>query len=200
MADMDSFDEGVGPGQSGWLLAGYAGVAGFLVVEATVRKPGTASSLDASGEDHNTTRRIIVGYLSAALLTPLLHRWRRGRLPLGSGPLGLTIQAAGLGMRVWSMRTLAQSYSRTLRTSDDQKVVESGPYRFVRHPGYAGSLLTWIGFGITSGSVPVIGLVAGLLGPPYWLRITTEEKLLRQGLPGYIEYSDRTKRLIPRIW
>jgi protein-S-isoprenylcysteine O-methyltransferase Ste14 len=48
--------------------------------------------------------------------------------------------------------------------------------------------------------VPVIGLVAGLLGPAYWLRITTEEKLLRQGLPGYIEYSDRTKRLIPRIW
>jgi protein-S-isoprenylcysteine O-methyltransferase Ste14 len=200
MTDMDWFGGDVGPGWSKWLLAGYAGVAGFLVIEATVRAPGTASSLEASAEDQNTTRRIVAGYLICASLTPPLRRCRSGRLPPGSGPLGLTIQAAGLGLRIWSMRTLGQSYSRTLRTSHGQILVESGPYRFIRHPGYLGSLLMWTGFGVTSGSVPVIGLVAGLLGPAYRLRMSAEEKLLAQALPGYTAYGRRTKRLLPGVW
>ena len=88
----------------------------------------------------------------------------------------------------------------TYPASRGQTVVESGPYRFVRHPGYAGSLLIWTGFGVCSGSLPAIGLVASLLGPAYWLRISAEEKLLQQNLPGYIAYSQRTKRLLPGVW
>ena len=98
------------------------------------------------------------------------------------------------------MRTLGTSYTRTLHTEGEQHVVDSGPYRLIRHPGYTGSLLTWTGFTLTSRSMPVIALVAGLLGRAYHRRIVAEEKLLQRDLPGYTAYSHRTKKLIPLLW
>jgi protein-S-isoprenylcysteine O-methyltransferase Ste14 len=99
------------------------------------------------------------------------------------------------------MHTLGRFYSRTLRTESDQHVViETGPYRLIRHPGYTGSLLTWAGFALTSRSAPVTVVVSALLARAYGRRILAEEQLLRRTLPGYASYSQRTKRLIPYIW
>jgi protein-S-isoprenylcysteine O-methyltransferase Ste14 len=170
------------------------------MLEALTRQRGTASSLDASEDDRGTTRVIITAYALAADLPLLLRRLPLPQLPTMAGPAGLIVQASGLALRAWSMRTLGASYTRTLRTDDEQRVVEEGPYRLVRHPGYAGSLLTWSGFALTSRSVPVIGFVAGLLSWAYRRRITAEEELLRRELPGYAAYSGRTKRLIPFVW
>ena len=75
-----------------------------------------------------------------------------------------------------------------------------GPYRFVRHPGYLGTLLAWIGFALTSRSLPVVGLVAVVFGRTYARRIVAEERLLARALPGYREYATRTWRLIPFAW
>jgi protein-S-isoprenylcysteine O-methyltransferase Ste14 len=183
----------------GWLAAGYAGLAGFLVLEGLARERGGASSLD-SADDRGTTRLILGAYGLAAGLPPLLRTLRGGRLPRLAGPLGLATEAAGLGLRLWSMRTLRSSYSRTLRTSAGQQVTERGPYRRIRHPGYLGSLLTWIGCSVTSGSAPAAAAVTGLLAAAYVRRITAEEALLRRELPGYGDYAGRTKRLIPLVW
>jgi protein-S-isoprenylcysteine O-methyltransferase Ste14 len=70
----------------------------------------------------------------------------------------------------------------------------------IRHPGYLGSLLTWIGFAPTSRSAPVVALIPELLGAAYSRRIMAEENLLRRDLPGYTSYSERTKKLIPFVW
>jgi protein-S-isoprenylcysteine O-methyltransferase Ste14 len=183
-----------------WLLVGYGGLAGFFALEALTRKPGAASSLAASPDDRGTTRMIVTGYVVAAEAPLTLRRIPLPQLPQLAGPVGLALQASGLALRTWSMRTLGTSYTRTLRTEDHQHVIDTGPYRFVRHPGYAGSLLTWTGFGLTSRSIPVIILVAALLGRAYQQRIVTEEKLLQRELPGYAEYIHRTKRLVPFVW
>jgi len=114
--------------------------------------------------------------------------------------VGVGLEAAGLGIRAWSMRTLGQSYSRTLRVEEAQHIVERGPYKLVRHPGYAGSLLIWTGFALTSRSLPGVAVVAGLLGVAYHQRVAAEEALLRRDLPGYAAYTERTKRLIPFMW
>jgi protein-S-isoprenylcysteine O-methyltransferase Ste14 len=189
------------PSDVRWLLVGYAGLAGFFALEAVLRRPGNASSLDASDADRGTTR-LIVGAYAVAVEVPLLARGLPTRsLPRAVAPVGFLVQAAGLALRAWSMRSLGTSYSRTLRTDGDQQVlVESGPYRLIRHPGYAGSLLTWIGFAVTSRSVPVTIVVPGLLGAAYIRRIEAEEELLRRDLPGYATYSERTMRLIPLVW
>jgi protein-S-isoprenylcysteine O-methyltransferase Ste14 len=183
-----------------WLLVGYAGIVGFFAVEALARKPGTASSLAASKDDRGTTRMIVTAYVVAMPLPLVVTRIRIGQLPPVTGPVGLVMQAIGLALRAWSMRTLGTSYTRTLRTADQQHVVDAGPYRLVRHPGYTGSLLTWAGFALTSRSIPVILLAAALLGRAYQQRIVAEEELLRRELSDYADYMQRTRKLVPFLW
>jgi protein-S-isoprenylcysteine O-methyltransferase Ste14 len=185
---------------TGWFLAGYAGLAGFFALEALTRQRGSASSLTASADDQGTTRMIVTAYGVAAGLPLVLRRLPVPQLPRAASPVGLVLQAGGLTLRAWSMRTLGASYTRTLRADEKQRVVDTGPYRVVRHPGYTGSLLTWTGFAISSRSWPVIALITGLLGRAYQRRVTAEEKLLQRDLPGYTAYSHRTRRLIPFLW
>jgi protein-S-isoprenylcysteine O-methyltransferase Ste14 len=192
-----------GRGEARWLAVGYGGLAGFFVLERLLRHPGGPSSLKASGDDQGTTKMIIAAY-GLAVDAPLLTRWLPGRpLPPVAAPAGLLVEATGLAWRAWSMRALGSSYSRTLRVvegKDHQTVVDAGPYRLIRHPGYLGSLLTWVGFALTSRRPPVVALIVGLLGVAYRRRIAAEEQLLRRDLPGYTTYSERTKKLIPFVW
>ena len=181
-------------------MAGYSGLAGFLVLESAVRQRGSASSLEDSTDDQGTTRLILGAYVVAAVLPPLLRPLRMRRLPRSAGPLGLAIEATGLGVRLWSMRTLRGSYSRTLGTTAAQHVINDGPYRLIRHPGYLGSILIWAGCTLTSGSLPTVSAVTGLLVGAYRRRITVEERLLVRDLPGYLDYSKRTKKLIALLW
>jgi protein-S-isoprenylcysteine O-methyltransferase Ste14 len=183
-----------------WLLAGYAGLAGFFAAEASIRQHGSASSLAASHDDQDSTRSIVRAYVLAASLPLVLRAIPGRRLPKVAQPLGLALQAGGLALRVWSMRTLGAFYSRTLRTEEDQKVVDTGPYRLVRHPGYLGSVMIWTGFALSSGSLPVVAGVTGVVGRAYGHRIDAEEQLLGRELPGYDDYSQRTWKLIPLIW
>jgi protein-S-isoprenylcysteine O-methyltransferase Ste14 len=192
-------------GGQGWFLAGYAGIAGFLALEALTREPGRAASLETSADDQGTTRMIVAAYAIAAELPLLLRRvpalgGPALQLPPAAAPAGLVLQAAGLGLRAWSMRTLGGSYTRTLQTGAEQAVITAGPYRLVRHPGYTGSLLTWTGFALTSRSLPVLALAGGLLGRAYQRRIAAEEQLLARDLPGYGAYQARTRKLVPYLW
>jgi protein-S-isoprenylcysteine O-methyltransferase len=188
-----------GPGR-GWFLAGYAGVAGFLAVEATTRQPGAASALDGAPDDAGSTRALGTAYLAAAVSAPALRRIPVRPLPWPVPALGLAMQASGLALRAWSMQTLRQSYTRTLRVSNEQEVVDRGPYRHLRHPGYLGSLLVWAGFALSSCSLPVVGAVAALIVPAYVRRIDAEETLLERELHGYAAYQERTKKLVPALW
>ena len=190
-----------GSSRRGWLAASYAGAAAFFALEAVAREPGEASDLAATESDQGTTRQLVAAYGLAAGLSPMLRRLRAGQLPPVCEPAGVGMMTAGLALRAWSMRTLGAYYSRTLRTTSDQGVVECGPYRVIRHPGYLGSIMVWTGFAVTSGSAAAALGVAALMGNAYSRRIAAEEAMLtgRFG-SGYAEYSQRTKRLIPFIW
>ncbi|HWF17572.1 MAG TPA: methyltransferase [Acidimicrobiales bacterium] len=183
-----------------WFLTGFAGVTGFLALEALVRQPGSAYDLHASTDDDSSTRGLIVAYALALLSAPLLRRLPVRSLPALAAPLGLAVLLLGLVLRVWSMQTLSHAYTRTLRVSNLQTVTDRGPYRHVRHPGYLGSLLIWCGFALSSGSAVVVGTLAALLVPAYLHRIGAEEELLERQLLAYADYRDRTKRLVPHVW
>lgn len=186
--------------RSDWLLAGYIGAGGFFVQERFLRRPGTASSLNASPDDHGTTRILLTSSGLAYGLPLALSRLPVPMMPPAAAATGLIMQGCGLALRVWSMRTLGAFYTRTLRTAQNQHVVDTGPYRVIRHPGYAGALLVWIGLALASRSAPATSVVAALMGRAYQRRITAEETLLRQALPEYGNYSRRTKKLIPLVW
>jgi protein-S-isoprenylcysteine O-methyltransferase Ste14 len=90
----------------------------------------------------------------------------------------------------------------TVRIQDDRghRVVTTGPYRVVRHPMYAGTILQQTAFALLLGSawafVPVAVIFAALV-----IRTALEDSTLRAELPGYAEYARRTRyRLIPPVW
>ena len=70
----------------------------------------------------------------------------------------------------------------------------------VGHLGYLGSILIWAGCSVASGSLLTLSAVTGLLAGAYRRRIAVEEKLLARDLPGYLDYSNGTKKLIPLLW
>jgi protein-S-isoprenylcysteine O-methyltransferase Ste14 len=79
-------------------------------------------------------------------------------------------------------------------------VCDSGPYRVVRHPGYAGNILPLLGIVLALGSVwTIIPAVAALIIAV--IRTALEDRTLQEELPGYREYTRRVRyRLIPGVY
>ncbi len=99
------------------------------------------------------------------------------------------------------MAILGNSYSRELQVTDRQLLMMAGPYRIIRHPGYAGSLLVWIGFALGAGSWAGAILTGIVLGAAYVYRITAEERVLCAKFgAAYQNYQQQTWRLIPGLF
>jgi protein-S-isoprenylcysteine O-methyltransferase Ste14 len=82
----------------------------------------------------------------------------------------------------------------------EQKVVSSGPYRYVRHPMYAGMIFYLFGLPLLLGSWWGLLWGCGLLGL-FSMRILIEEGTLKKGLPGYTDYAAQVRyRLVPGVW
>ncbi|MFI1912989.1 methyltransferase family protein [Nocardia sp. NPDC020380] len=115
--------------------------------------------------------------------------------------LGILLMVGGLVLRVWSIAVLGKSFRTTVEVDADQTVVNSGPYRWVRHPSYSGMLLLTIGYGIASDNW--ISLLVTIVLPAAALlrRIGLEEEVLVETLgQPYEEYRIGTKRLVPGVW
>jgi protein-S-isoprenylcysteine O-methyltransferase Ste14 len=114
---------------------------------------------------------------------------------------GMAILVAGAGLRVWSFQALGRYFTFTVKVSPDQPVVTGGPYRLLRHPGYAGGMLAMIGIGVLWGNWVTLATVTLLwLALIVW-RIQFEENALLTTLDGrYRTYAAHHKRLVPLIW
>ncbi|MEU8920685.1 isoprenylcysteine carboxylmethyltransferase family protein [Kitasatospora sp. NPDC048545] len=165
------------------------------------REDAAAGSWHADRRDRGSTRLLLGCYLLSTLVVVVSDRASIGRLPGWAGWFGVALAAAGLALRAWGMRTLGAYYTRTLRTVDAQHVVSTGPYRLIRHPGYAGSLLVWTGYATGTGSWAAALVVAALLLAAYGWRIAAEERLLLDSLGGaYAAYRRTSKRLVPFVY
>jgi protein-S-isoprenylcysteine O-methyltransferase Ste14 len=109
--------------------------------------------------------------------------------------------ALGSALAYWSMKAnrFFSSYVR-IQTDRGHQVVESGPYAYLRHPGYAGSILFTLGTPILLNSTLafVLAVVTTLITV---LRTFLEDRTLRQELPGYQQYAETVRyRLLPLVW
>ena len=117
------------------------------------------------------------------------------------GLVALAVMLIGLGLRVWAAVTLGRCYTRTLTTTENHKVVTTGPYSRVRHPAYLGVILLWSGFGVLSSSSAVALLFPVMFTAVYLYRISVEEKMLVEVMgDAYVQYQRRTKKLIPLVY
>jgi protein-S-isoprenylcysteine O-methyltransferase Ste14 len=114
---------------------------------------------------------------------------------------GIIVLIAGLIIRWIAILTLRRYFTVNVNISSDHKIIEYGIYRYLRHPSYAGSILSFLGLGLAfcnwlSILVLVIPVVAA-----YMYRIHVEEAALVGAFgDAYREYAKRTKRLMPRIY
>jgi protein-S-isoprenylcysteine O-methyltransferase Ste14 len=114
---------------------------------------------------------------------------------------GLVVFVAGSGVGLWAMH-VNRFFSSAVRLQQErgQYVIADGPYRWVRHPGYAAAIPTIVASGLVlcSWLTTALGAVGAL-----WLvrRTVVEDRMLRAQLPGYQDYARHVRwRLIPRLW
>ena len=104
-------------------------------------------------------------------------------------------------LATWAMR-VNRFFSATVRIQSDRghTVVDTGPYRFVRHPGYTGAVIGILATPFLLGSFVALVPAAAVAGG-YIIRTRKEDTLLHWQLPGYDEYAQRVRcRLLPGIW
>jgi protein-S-isoprenylcysteine O-methyltransferase Ste14 len=115
--------------------------------------------------------------------------------------VGFAILVAGLLLRAWAILTLGRFFTPSVQIQTGQRVVESGPYRYVRHPSYTGMLIGLIGLGIALDDWLSLLVLALLPLTGILVRIRYEESVLLDSLgDDYRDYASRTNRLVPGVW
>jgi protein-S-isoprenylcysteine O-methyltransferase Ste14 len=187
----------------GIYLVSIAVNASFLMRRSpeTVAERGTAP-LTQTWDKIVSSVWAVAQYLLVPLVAALDVRllWS-GEVGLGWHIAGAILFTGGLGLFGWAMITNAY-FSTAVRIQSERghAVCTSGPYRAVRHPGYAGVLLQNIGVPLLLGSwwalIPsIVGTVA------MTARTVFEDRTLRAELTGYNDYAQRVRyELIPGIW
>jgi len=115
--------------------------------------------------------------------------------------LGIFAFVTGLALRWYSVIHLGRFFTVDVAIAEDHQLVDSGPYRFIRHPSYAGILLACLGFALSfTNWASLFAIFIPCLAVILW-RVHIEEEALIAALGDeYRNYMRRTKRLIPMVY
>jgi len=128
-------------------------------------------------------------------------RFHWSHVPFALKALGFLgfIPSAALGL--WALKE-NRYLSDVVRIQDDRghTVCTTGPYRYVRHPMYAGVILFILCFPLYLGSLYAF-IPASIIAILFVIRTSLEDATLRKELPGYKDYEERVRyKLVPRVW
>jgi protein-S-isoprenylcysteine O-methyltransferase Ste14 len=114
---------------------------------------------------------------------------------------GVVVILLGVGLREWSVRVLGASFAVRLGVADDHRLVDRGPYRWIRHPNYAALLMVALGTALALSS-PVAAVATFTVWLPVtMLRVAREERLLLAHYgERYAGYRKRSWRLLPGVY
>jgi len=161
------------------------------------------------GEPSEFDKKQRVAYLAGAVYIPVLvvvPSWEythlNGPIPR-DGPLalvGLVLFASGIIVLASAMRALGRLYTSYLGIQPEHQLVTTGPYKYIRHPGYLGEIMSMFSVGLSLSSI--VGLALGVVSLGLVLvRIRYEEEMLIENFGNeYRSYMKKTKRLIPLIY
>jgi protein-S-isoprenylcysteine O-methyltransferase Ste14 len=186
---MKYFTQGLIPAQ--WLLWALYWVVASFNVKRTVRRESALS---------RAAHFVPLGLAGWLLATPTLSGWLGARwLPrtwMGY-EVGVTLVALGLAFAVWARIVLAGNWSGSVTLKDHHDIVQTGPYRFIRHPIYTGLVLAFFGSALARGEWR--GLVAvAIVVAALWRKWRLEERWLEESFGAtYATYRKTTWALIP---
>ncbi len=191
LADLSALDhDGVSHAAGGLRTLGAVLVVAFyaMVMWCYLRRgPAVASS------GSMTAHAAAIAATWMPFVLPLLH----GSQP-GSGRLAVSdvLLVAGLAWSLWSLRFLGRNMSVLAQA---RGVADRGPYRWVRHPLYAGEIVSSLGVAIAANSLAAVMVWIVLCGLQVY-RALREEQVLLQALPAYRSYRSRTAALLPGLF
>ena len=177
-------------------------LAAWALVEVGVRVRERVHGKGRTTRDRGTRVLIamtlgagIVAAVAAHSVAPEL------RMPASLRMAGVLVMWLGLALRVWAIVSLGSAFRTTVEVEPGQAVVSSGPYRWIRHPSYAGLLLVVAGFGAALGNWLSLATCVVLPLPAIMWRIHVEEAELNRVLgQAYRTYQSDRARVIPRLW
>jgi protein-S-isoprenylcysteine O-methyltransferase Ste14 len=115
--------------------------------------------------------------------------------------IGIALMLAGLAFRCYAIRSLGKFFTRTVATRAGQYVVDTGPYRLIRHPSYSGSLVIFLGVGLAMTNWAALLVILACAAIGFAWRVRVEEQALCADLGNaYRAYMRRTHRFIPYVW
>jgi protein-S-isoprenylcysteine O-methyltransferase Ste14 len=115
--------------------------------------------------------------------------------------VGTAVILSGSALRWWAVWSLGSHFCTVVPIRAGQKLVKRGPYRFIRHPAYAGAIVVFLGFGLGLGSWPGLAVMGLLPFLGYRRRIRIEEQFMITSFRNeYRRFMDKTKKLIPFVY
>ncbi|WP_158502167.1 isoprenylcysteine carboxylmethyltransferase family protein [Vitiosangium sp. GDMCC 1.1324] len=194
--------------RGGWIFAGLVvfslAVNGFAT---RVLNPALREERWKEREDTKPFDRIITNtYLAMLLTMTVVGGLDNGRfgwtsMPAWCEPAGVILHVLGQLPMLWAFISNPH-LETTVRVQKDRehKVISTGPYRFVRHPMYLGLLMMLVAWPLVFGSLWAY-VPASIAMAAFILRTALEDRTLQRELPGYEEYTRRTRyRLVPGLW
>ncbi len=114
--------------------------------------------------------------------------------------VGLVLVIAGVSFACWARYTLGRNWSIAAQLKHEHELIQSGPYRFVRHPIYSGLLLAFLGTTVMIGEWRAL-LAFAIILISFLYKFRVEERLLRMHFgDAYLQYASRTKALVPVVY
>ena len=115
--------------------------------------------------------------------------------------LGILLIIIGVAWRWYAIWTLGRYFTRDVAVSAEQQIIQSGPYRLIRHPAYSGTFITMLGVGLamTNWASLVALLICVFIGHFYRVKVEERALILAIGQP-YIDYMQHTRRFIPLVF
>ena len=193
----------------GWLF--LVVVVGASVVDILYLRRANPDVVAGRVNRHERPRRWdlllgLIGFLPTMLAIPILAALDDGRyhwshLPWWGSLVGYALIITGFVGLTWAM-SVNKFFEPSVRIQTDRghKVIDTGPYAIVRHPGYALVYPLFLGIPLALGSLWAL-VPAILLCPLIVTRTVWEDRTLQAELPGYKEYAQRVRyRLVPGVW
>lgn len=188
----------------GWLLMGILFIPMFIAGLVMMKKSPELLRKRLSAREEEAEQKMVIVlsgimFLAAFIAAGLNFRFKWIVLPAWVSYASAVVFLLAYGLYAEVLRENVY-LSRTVEVQQDQKVIDTGLYGLVRHPMYMSTLVLFLAMPLVLGSVISFVIMLAYI-PIIGKRIRNEEKVLEEGLPGYVEYEKKVKRkVIPFIW
>ncbi len=144
---------------------------------------------------------VIVFSVTAGVLTGLGTFGHLHRTAGAASAAGLALVLAGIALRWTAILTLKKAFTVDVAVAEGQRLIRTGIYRRVRHPAYAGSLMSFLGLGLCLSNWASLLVIMVPVSAAFLYRIRVEEEALSRAFGAeYSEYMSSSKRLIPGLY